>query len=437
MQIILIQFIVLKQTIKMLRYKAISLVIAWTIFVFSTSGCINSVTPSPIDIQDSGTTMPSVSSLPQDTTMMPDPNIVPVCRENGKHNYTSDNSEISGTIIYQNFDSTGLYTLGGSPITSFQLLVDESQQNVVFGFSPDGEWLAYSPINANSVTNFEFLEIVLQSADGERVVQTLTTKDFDKELQVGHKLVGVSGYSYWINSELIYVTLYSQNPDPNTSGALSNLPKVLNPFDAEWSDRYLDLPGRLSSQVFGISPDGSRALYEENGLVLWDYLRNVQIWHNGSLISPYRALINWSPDSSIVAYASLFDPINNEPVSLITMNGEYIPIVNKIFPTPGFSILSLSWSPNGKYLALAGRNEENLMIAIYDVTSKKYISQCPVGKLNGMAPSLIWSPNSSFIAISDVDSPILVFDLVSESVLELVQYGRVLGWSDSFPRTLP
>jgi WD40 repeat protein len=437
MQIILVQAIVLKQAIKMLRYKAIPLVGMWIILVFSTSGCIKKITPSTIGIQDSRIATSSVSSLPHDITMTPDSNIVPVCRGNGKHNFASENSEISGTIIYQNFDFTGLYTLGGLPITSSQLLADETHQNVVFGFSLDGKWLAYSPINADSATNFEFLEIVLQSADGERIVQRLTTKNFDKELQVGHKLIGVSGYSYWINSELIYVTLYSQNPDPNTSGTFSNLPKVLNPFDAEWSNQYLDLPGRLSSQVFGISPDGTRALYEENGLSLWDYLRKAQIWHNGSLISPYRALINWRPDSSMVAYASLFDPINNEPVSLITRNGEYIPIVNKIFPTPGFSILSLSWSPDGKYLALAGRNEENLMIAIYDVTSKKYISQCPVGKLNGMAPSLAWSPNSSSIAISDIDSPILVFDLVSESVLELVQSGRVLGWSDKFPRSLP
>lgn len=402
------------------------------------SGCMMLPTPSPISHQDSETTTPNVSSTTQQVvTSTPNADSVPTCHDNGAHIYASENLEINGTIIYQNFDYSGLFTLGGSPIINSQLFVGETQQSIVFGFSPDGEWIAYSPINTSTGAKFDSLEVVLLSTRGERIVQHLTTSDFDNELQIGHQLVGVSADSYWINSELIYVTLYSQNPDPNTSGLLINLPKVLSPFDAKWSNQYLDLPGRLSSQEFGISPDGSKSLYEENGLTLWDYLGKTQIWHDNSLTSPFQALIVWNSDSSIVAYASLLDPTNNETVFLVTSTGKYKPIVNKTFPIPGFSILNLSWSPDGNYLALAGRHEESLIIVIYDVKSGKYISQCPIGESNGIRPTLVWSPDNSLVAISDIDSPILIFDLDSESVFELTQYGRVLGWSDKFPRELP
>lgn len=359
------------------------------------------------------------------------------CQGAKNHILASNESGIPGTIIYQNDDSTGLYTIGGTPLIGSQLLADENQQNVVFGFSPDGKWLAYSPFDTSSNTNFDELKVILLSADGEKIEHILSTIEFEDELQVGHQLVGVSGNSYWINAKMIYVTLYSQNPDPNTSGYISDLPKVLNPFDGEWNNQFLDLPGRSLSDVVGVSPDMSTALYQEKGISLWDYERKVQVLHDDSLIAPNRALISWSPDSSIAAYANLYDVTDDKPVSLITKDGDFKSILSKTMPLPEFKIRNISWAPNSQYLALAGLDGENLNILIYDLFSGIYIRQCPVAKLNDSRPSLIWSPDSTHIAISQIDAPILILDAFSGDVLELTRYGRVLGWSDKFPVRLP
>jgi WD40 repeat protein len=111
--------------------------------------------------------------------------------------------------------------------------------------------------------------------------------------------------------------------------------------------------------------------------------------------------------------------------------------LTKTFPRPDLKILNISWSPDSKYLALAVRDSDELSVLFYDISSGKYISQCPVAKVNDMWPPLIWSPDSSHIAISQIDSPILILDIFSGDVLELVQHGRVLGWSNKFPVSLP
>ena len=415
----------------------LSFVIVVLLFGCSTLNRSKTSTPSPVIHQETNTMMPGVASSPLVATSTSSIETVPICQGKGKHILASSKSGIPGTIIYQNEDATGLYTIGGTPIIRSQLLADETQQNVVFGFSPDGQWLAYSPFNSSSDAKLELLEVILLSADGEKIVQELSITEFEDELQIGHQLVGVSGYSYWINAETIYVTFYSQNPDTRTSGYLSDLPKVLNPFSGEWNSQLLELPDRFLSGVVGISPDMSRALYKEKGLSLWDYDRKTGIWQDDTLISPFRALILWSPDSSMAAFASLYDNFSEQSAIIISKDGDIRLIMNKTFPVPGLRILNISWSPDSQYLALAVRDGENLSILVYNVSLGRYVSQCPIAKSKGIWPPLIWSPDSSYIAISDIGSHILIFNTLSGDVLELSQNGIVLGWSDKFPITLP
>lgn len=409
------------------------------ILVFGCSRLNNFKTSSPsLPVhQETNIITPVVTSPLPTETLLPTIETISTCQGKEKHILDFSKSGISGTIIYQNDDSTGLYSIGGTPISGARLLADETQQSVVFGFSPNGKWLAYSPFDSGSDAKFDQLKVVLLSADGERIESILSTIEFEKELQVGHQLIGVSGYSYWINNQMIYGTLYSQNPDQNTSGYFSDLPKVLDPFHGEWNNRFFDLPGRFLSDVVGISPDMSRALYKQQGLSLWDYERNVQLWQDKSLVAPYRALILWSPNSSMAAYANLYDPIDDQPVSLITKDGGFDPILSKVYPVPDFGVRNISWSPDSRYLAIAGLDGESLNILIYDVFLGKYISQCPVAELNDIWPALIWSPDSSHVAISQIDSSILVLDVFSGEILEFTQHGRVFGWSDSFPIAWP
>jgi hypothetical protein len=251
---------------KAYRY-IVCLAVITTLFGCSASNNFNAPTPSSTNYKHINTAAPDVASPSPFITTPSIVEAIPICQEGGKHNLASTKSGISGTIVYQNDDSTGLYTIGGTPITSSQLLANKTQQNVVFGFSPDGRWLAYSPFDTSSDVKFEQLEMILLSAGGEKIKHVLSTKEFEDELQVGHQLVGVSGYSYWVNEHMIYTTLYSQSSDPNTSGHLSDLPKVLRPFDGKWNHQFLDLPERFLSEVVGISPDNSRALYKKKGFL--------------------------------------------------------------------------------------------------------------------------------------------------------------------------
>lgn len=405
------------------------------IVAVTLSGCLGLnkpiiATPTSVIHQKNNTTPSSIPiSSPVSET-------VPFCRGSAKPILATNKSGVSGTIIYQNDNSTGLYTLGGTPLSTSQLLSDETQKNLIFGFSPDGKWLAYSPFSESMDAEFEQPSLILLSTVGEKVEHTLSTKDFDNELQVGHQFVGISGLSHWINANLIYVSFYSQNPNPNASGYISDLPKVVNPFSGEWNHQLLDLPERFSSTAVGISPDASRSLYFGNGLSLWDYERKIQIWHDETQTTPSRALIFWSPDSSTVAYANLVDPTEDQ-LLLITREGKPGFILNRTFPVPGIKIRSISWSPDSHYLALAGLDGDNLNILIYDVSLEKYISQCPVAIINDTWPSLIWSPESSHIAISQINSPIQILDVFSGDILELIQHGRVVGWSDKFPVVWP
>ncbi|MEI7848206.1 MAG: WD40 repeat domain-containing protein [Chloroflexota bacterium] len=362
--------------------------------------------------------------------------IIPICNGSGRHILVSNDFGISGTIIYQNDDNTGLYSMGGIPLIQSQLLSDETQ-NHVFGFSPDGQWLVYSPFDTSSGVKYKALKVILMSAEGKKIERVLSTKEFEAELQTDNQLVGISGYYYWINQQMIYITLLSQNPDIHKSGTIDENSKILDPFAGEWNNQFLDLPGRFLSGEVGISPDKSRALYQETGLSLWDYDRKIRIWHDESLISPFRALIKWSSDSSEVAYANLYNDSDNQTVLLITRDGEIIPIINKTFPLPGFKILDISWSPNGQYLALVGRGGEKIELLIYNKILRKYVSQCPIASAKGVLPPLIWSPDGSYIAISDIDSPILITSVMDGKVYQFAQHGIVLGWSDKFPVILP
>jgi len=359
--------------------------------------------------------------------------MVPMCQSKGKHTLASGDSGISGTIIFQNDHLTGLYTLGGTPITGSQILTNTTS-SVLFGFSPDGQWLAYSPFVPSENPDFEQFQIILLSADGQKIERKFSTKSFESNLQVGHRLLGISGLSYWINDDMIYLVLCSQNPDENTSGYIDHFPKVLDPFSGEWKNQYLNLPDRFLSDVVGISPDKSRALFRENGFSLWNYNHANRIWRDETLMAPNESLIYWSPNSSLAAYASLYDDWSkNSTAGIITRNGDFTPILSPKSPVPGMIILNISWSPDSQYLALAGKDGEDLSLFIYDVSQRKFISQCKVAKFSSTSPSLIWNPDSSRIAISQTDSPILIFDVPSGDILELAQHGWVSGWSDKFP----
>ena len=361
----------------------------------------------------------------------------PECQVKNDQEHASISLLSNGAIIYQNDDLGGLYVVGGSSIDGSQILSDD-YTSIVFGFSPDGNWLAYSPFGSNSDKDFYSLRVTLLSADGHKKENALSTKELALELDENHRFDGINLHSYWINNDIIYVELIVDEMSGLNNAIIPELrPKVLNPFTQKWENQYLLLPGRDTGGNFGISPDQRMVLYEEHGLSLWDYGSNKNLWRNLFSTDMTLSQIAWSPDSSKVAYVVPDGEIEKNKAVILTKDGSIAPLLDDTDPAPGLVFEGLGWSPNGQYLALALKEEDNLVVFIYDSGIGKYVSQCIVSKFSHPYPSLVWSPDNQQIAISQIGSPILIYDIASGEIFDLFQHGIVKGWSDKFPIDWP
>jgi WD40 repeat protein len=329
--------------------------------------------------------------------------------------------------------------VGGTPLVYSHLPVDEEQEFIAFGFSPDGEWFAFSPLESSSNGDpvFESPEIVLLSAQGERIEHTLSVEGFADELQVAHVLQGFSGYSHWINNAMIYAALYSMNPDPNTTRYINDLPKVVDPFAGVWRNDLLEgIPETSSSYPKGISPDLTRMLYVNgDGLFLRDLEKGVDIWQDNNLFAWFGALMFWSPDSQTVAYANLFASPEDRTVVLISRDGTAQPIMGHTLPLSELLVEDLQWSPDGKYIAILVWEGEATgeSVIIYDSITQKYLSRCPIPRSDDRRPHIIWSPDNKYLAYVGVDYPLIIMNIQSGELFELVDKARAVGWSDKFP----
>jgi len=363
---------------------------------------------------------------------------IPLCPKGGSEIESANNFSILGTIVYQK-DFHGLYTVGGNPLIYSTLPVDEMQRILVFGFSPDGQWLAFSPLEFSASGDLiaETPKVVLLSANGERIGYTLSVEGFSSELQVAHVIQGFSGYSHWINNKTIYAALYTMNPDPHTSRHINDLPKVIDPFEGVWREDLLEnLPEMTNSYAKGISPDLTRILYlSGEGLFLKDMEKGIDIWHDKDLFAVYGALMFWSPDSKTVAYANLFDSIESRTVVLISRDGLVNTIMGSGLPLSGLLVEDIKWSPDGHLLAVLVWEGENKgdWVYIYDHASEKFISRCPIANSTDMHANLIWSPDDKYLAYSAFEYPLIIMDVQSGEIIKLAENANAVGWSDKFP----
>lgn len=418
-----------------MKTKTIISILASSLFVIS---CAPGVVVSPTVGQTPVTTVESIRTHTPTSTKSYTLADIPICPKSGMEVLPADNFGIPGTIVYQK-DFQGLYTVGGTPLVYSQLPVDEEQEFIAFGFSPDGQWFAFSPLESSSNGDpvFESPEIVLLSAQGESIEHKLSVEGFGDELQVAHVLQGFSGYSHWINNTTIYAALYSMNPDPNTTRYINDLYKVIDPFNGIWREDLLKgLPETSSSYAKGISPDLTRMLYVSgDGLFLKDLEKGVDIWHDNNLFAWFGALMFWSPDSQTVAYANLFASPEERTVVLISRDGLAQPIMGNTLPLSELLVDDLRWSPDGKYIALLVWEGETAgeSIIIYDFAAQKYLSRCPIPRSDDRTPNLIWSPDNRFLAYVGVDYPLIIMNVQSGELIQLVDKARAVGWSDKFP----
>lgn len=367
------------------------------------------------------------------------PTTIPICKGKGEILTAPDGFGIDGTIIYFPLDRLeGIYTIGGTPIKKSKI-VDQTETNSVFGFSPDGHWLIYSPVPrdvlANSDFNWEVVELILLSDTKEQIHYKVDIRKFVEELPSEAISDGfVSGFTGWINNQLMYINLLAR-----TSYKLENTgffvfrPKVLDPFSGEWENGMVNNLPEKGITNFSFSADLTRVLYyvPPGKLVLWDLENNKELWIKDDVFSPF-SIMEWAPDNSMAVIVNKSRTVSDDSrISIVNRDGKvhWIEVKAK-YPSTDFSPLYVAWSPNSRYIAMSNDDSQ---IYIYDANKGSFLYMCPIP----YSRNLTWSPDSKYIAMGDQKAPLNLLNIETEQVIELLTYGSPLGWSATFPVDWP
>jgi WD40 repeat protein len=397
---------------------------------------------------ESATQTPNSSSSKQPTpthASIQTEEAISVCTENRAFLPPTDDFGISGTIVYQHYN----------PLIQSQLPITQTAEYEVYGFSPDGKWLAYAPVTRHStlqrysvdaiekITGTIVLEtpfINLLSASGEQVEQVFDISNIDAEGYGQEWPVSYLRriYGSWLNNRLLQMELFFDDPiDPYSSGLVS--PKILDPFTGTWQDEFLNALNRSSEGIIGLSPDTSRVLFEKRindeyaGFTLQDTSKDQIFWSDPTLVSP--VIIRWSPDSSMVVISYVDVNTAKNHILLLDRNGEQRYELNSGLPLSKFRINDLDWSPDSQLLAMVVDDGEKIELYIYDISASRYLYSCPVGNFI----DLIWSPDSKYIAFSGFEEnmPLEIWDMKTGKVVSLIDNAYAVGWSDKFPTVWP
>lgn len=381
---------------------------------------------------------------------------VPMCQRHGVPQPLPDGFALQSTLVYQDSSTHGYYSLGGSPPAKSQVPIPGGDDNVYIGFSPNGKWLAFAPLNhedpssPTGKTSLKTPILVLLSSEGQRIEYPLNanTRTFESRLGIEWSADEYSSIlprpgSYWINDDLLsLLLLYIDPSDPYSSGYY--VPRVFEVSSGRWLDEPQDgLPGRLADGQVRFAPDMSLTMYEvrsgdgATGFVLLETGSGKSLWADSDYLAASYATIRWAPDSSQVSlYRSTYEPVEDR-ISLISRDGSLSAIPNIGWARPGSRIGNLEWSHNSHLVAFdVGSNTANTLY-VYDVLSKAYVLQCPLVGYTQASPTLTWSPDSQSIAIghSSLDEPktLRLLSITTGEVLELGSYAVSLDWTRAWP----
>jgi hypothetical protein len=413
----------------------------------------DSPTPVPVPTQTvtPQPTEPDFESQPTATaTQEPQVEEIPVCIS--RPSTPEEDIHFPGTLLYVDPAQEMWFSIDSTLMISERPDLDFPGYGFA-GFSPDSQWVAYiERVNVNYGEDLPAISFFLLSPSGERMEHKLDLTGFLEQVPLDLYLSGTRAPHYWINDQLIYVTL-RMTTLPVGSQNIHPLVKLLDPFYGVWREDLLEdipyfTPVRESFNVpirymAGFSPDLTRLLYEyrnpqtfEGSVVLWDMVEKQVIWSDRELEIPNGVIIAWSPDSSVAAYTAFrVSPQMDRRIFLVDHSGTS----RHALPSPPYSpsdvqFDNLAWSPNSRYLALNSEGDANgsssaPTVFIYDRLEDRYILQCPFGDVGDKPGKIIWSPDSRYLVPSTWDGgKLIVIDLLQRQVFSLGLAGYPLAW---------
>jgi hypothetical protein len=413
------------------------------------------------------TLTPTASITPYLPPDQPDESI-PICQSNGVPIPPPKGFGIDGVVVYQDADRKGLYSVGGTPLTYSTLPVSENQEYELFGFSPGGEWFAFSPTVYTEDKTIELPKIDLISSRGIVLENTYDIKVLKKTRNkqgCEDPIVVYASHPGWLNDHIIPIIVRG------TRFNFCMTEAFLNPFLGKLEeDLITKLPGFRSTTVAGYSPDMSRVVYDvwrkkERGgsqteIVLWDVTAKKEIVRHPSEYDLGEGSIYWSPDSTMVAYHIILGS-RDSGTFLLSRDGKQFNKIRNISVTDPKTrkiyIDGFVWSPNSRYLAIRVQMVEEKseyhgekylydFVYIYDTLTDEYIFRCPIPDYTtypaytSYSYWIYWLPDNQQIILSQqfpVGDPVFLYDLASGQVIELVKNGVASGWSDKFPVQWP
>ncbi len=283
--------------------------------------------------------------------------------------------------------------------------------------SPDRKKLFYELVTQDENWEIKSRQFGLITADGQQLPMS--------PVPTGWRLDG------WRDNNLLNLDMWKDEEhfvavfDPLTGTITETLlPPLENPFKGSLI---------IKDPRASYDPTYDRVIYlTEPGdeWELWDVWANKLLWHGNKFTLLWAF---WSPDGQQVA-------VDSGDLFIVGRDGEETQLTNfsVAYPNMGVSIGNISWSPDGRYIALwlnihPGEYFVQWRLVILDIQTGQAIDYC-IPSEEGQWPNSVWSPSGQQIAVNtftgyELDTlSVVIVDLNRDIAVKLPGHHAVLGW---------